>query len=488
MYGFGKVLNVNAGVLEPQASTSAANETLEFRNDNFQRGQPDLLYLIHRKKSGAGHNPSPSLTALDDKALAPASATSGEGGVESSSLAVDLRTLLSEVAAIRKHQTTISHELKELSISNKQLWNEAVDSRSRHQKHQDTINKIVRFLGTVFGGKVLEQSSGGAADLAVPSPATSSAPSPAPSAAAAPVPRKKRLLIKGREDDKDYTGATIQEIELPSTEELDDLPVIGSSPLNNYFPTASTSSFPSTTPAADFLTPALPSPNSLAKLSHQDAQIASTAKDYSQLASQMDHLQSALDRIVATLPTNVATDLTQPALPVPSQAQQAQSQLPPDFDFDAFLQQFSNGGAAPTEPFTANAGAPDFNFSNWQSSIPEPVSSAPIDWSSLLAPSYEPTNTSIEPFSNGLDAPQDLFPEFVDSEPLTAVAQPLTPQPDEARIWETLSTASKESDGDRKEWMPPSTAGRGKRRQSSTASSNAVDGERRTSPRKKARS
>lgn len=45
--------------------------------------------------------------------------------------------------------------MKELQTSNNGLWQEAIQSRERHSRQQETINKILRFLAGVFGGQVV---------------------------------------------------------------------------------------------------------------------------------------------------------------------------------------------------------------------------------------------------------------------------------------------------------------------------------------------
>ncbi|GAA5836935.1 hypothetical protein JCM9279_007706 [Rhodotorula babjevae] len=134
MYGFHKVPHLQQGVLK--RDNSEDGDMLEFCNANFQRGQPDLLCMIHRK-------------VKTDGAVVPSAGTDGT---------LDLSSLITDLAAIRKHQTAISADLKELQARNHALWQEAVQSREKHKKQEETINKILRFLAGVFGGHVLDQS------------------------------------------------------------------------------------------------------------------------------------------------------------------------------------------------------------------------------------------------------------------------------------------------------------------------------------------
>ncbi|KAI9481295.1 MAG: hypothetical protein EXX96DRAFT_502878 [Benjaminiella poitrasii] len=120
MYGFHKVPHLQNGVL----NTAGETERWEFSNPHFQRNQPDLLLLVTRKK---GRDP-------EEK----------EAGT------VDLHHILDEIAAIKKHQMSISNELKNVQNDNQILWQENIATKERHHRHQETIDKILRFLASVF--------------------------------------------------------------------------------------------------------------------------------------------------------------------------------------------------------------------------------------------------------------------------------------------------------------------------------------------------
>ncbi|EIN06984.1 hypothetical protein PUNSTDRAFT_71621, partial [Punctularia strigosozonata HHB-11173 SS5] len=118
MYGFHKIPHLQQGVLKSESDTEHWN----FEHPSFRRGQPDLLCLIQRKKQAA----QPT-------------------GV------LDVSSIVNGIAAVKRHQATISSELSELKASNEHLWQEALAARERHKKHQDTINRILKFLAGVFG-------------------------------------------------------------------------------------------------------------------------------------------------------------------------------------------------------------------------------------------------------------------------------------------------------------------------------------------------
>ncbi|KAF9911376.1 stress-responsive transcription factor hsf1 [Linnemannia zychae] len=124
MYGFHKVPHLQQGVLLPDADS----EQWEFSNPHFQKNQPDLLCLVSRKKASNGNEDKDALT-------------------------MDLGHILSEVTAIKKHQIAISSDLKNIERDHQSLWQESIAARERHQRQQDTIDKILRFLASVFSGE-----------------------------------------------------------------------------------------------------------------------------------------------------------------------------------------------------------------------------------------------------------------------------------------------------------------------------------------------
>lgn len=143
MYGFHKIPHLQQGVLKSDTDT----EPWHFEHPNFHRGQPDLLCLIQRKKQPA-HGQGDDVTldmhdATGHTANPLANITPGH--------LMDINSIVNGVAAIKRHQQAISSDLSALKQSNDSLWKEAVAARQRHAKHQDTINRILKFLAGVFG-------------------------------------------------------------------------------------------------------------------------------------------------------------------------------------------------------------------------------------------------------------------------------------------------------------------------------------------------
>ncbi|KAJ2159869.1 Heat shock transcription factor [Coemansia sp. RSA 552] len=194
MYGFHKVPHLQQGGLIADGPDA---ERWEFNNDNFRRGQQDLLHFIRRKKNnrdstgsadGAGGAEGEALQqghsnsdneSLSAEGVAPriaqrqrtpqpqhqASAGStppsrmaagrgpeadGARARPARSSSIDLAKVLKEIQVIRDHQMTISSDIKRLQEENQSLWMQAHVAEERYSKHQETINKILRFLATIF--------------------------------------------------------------------------------------------------------------------------------------------------------------------------------------------------------------------------------------------------------------------------------------------------------------------------------------------------
>ncbi|RDB23033.1 Heat shock factor protein [Hypsizygus marmoreus] len=149
MYGFHKIPHLQQGVLRSDSETDFWN----FAHPNFHRGQPDLLCLIQRKKQAAQPGDDVTMDMHEphtSSASAAPPASSSASNLLSGQVA-DVHSIVNGIAAIKRHQATISAELNELKRSNALLWADAMQARTRHQKQQDTINRIVKFLAGVFG-------------------------------------------------------------------------------------------------------------------------------------------------------------------------------------------------------------------------------------------------------------------------------------------------------------------------------------------------
>lgn len=144
MYGFHKIPHLQQGVLRSDSDTEFWN----FEHPHFIRGQPDMLCLIQRKKqatSSASDIPAPATEVSNNKDTGLAVSALSPGQL------MDMNSIVNGIQAIKRHQAAISADLNELKSSNQHLWQEAMAARERHKKHQDTINRILKFLAGVFG-------------------------------------------------------------------------------------------------------------------------------------------------------------------------------------------------------------------------------------------------------------------------------------------------------------------------------------------------
>lgn len=158
MYGFHKIPHLQQGVLRSESDTEHWN----FTNPNFRRGQPDLLCLIQRKKQSAQPNPDdPHAGVLDirdpNASLTSTTTPGGEVGNQNPAVGLtqgqllDMHSILQGIAAIKRHQTTLSSDLTDLKRNNQLLWQESMMARAKLQKQQELIDRILKFLAGVFG-------------------------------------------------------------------------------------------------------------------------------------------------------------------------------------------------------------------------------------------------------------------------------------------------------------------------------------------------
>lgn len=119
MYDFHKIPHIQQGVL----ISDSKHEIWEFSNPNFQRGRPDLLTLVARKRNR------------------------DRNGSDSQ---VSLSTIVQDIEQIRRHQSAISADLHNLRQDNQVLWEESFAAREKHQQHQEVVTKILQFLMAVF--------------------------------------------------------------------------------------------------------------------------------------------------------------------------------------------------------------------------------------------------------------------------------------------------------------------------------------------------
>ncbi|KIJ34663.1 hypothetical protein M422DRAFT_213064 [Sphaerobolus stellatus SS14] len=212
-YGFHKVPHLQQGVLRSDGEA----EISHFENQYFQRGQPDLLCLIQRKKQLQNDPREDSPTDFKEPVV---SGTSQANGAESDSTlsqhnikgtVIDINGIVNGIQAIKRHQHAISAELKELHVSNQSLWQEIYAARERHKKHHDTITRILKFLAGVFG------HTGNGAPRAQEVPHSS----PDKTSASAMVPRRGNFLMIENNDKEKRSNSEKMDINEMMMEPLD---------------------------------------------------------------------------------------------------------------------------------------------------------------------------------------------------------------------------------------------------------------------------
>jgi hypothetical protein len=134
------------------------------------------------------------------------------------STGLDPTAVFAKLAELREEQVAIQSEFKQLRDENSLLWQEAAKSRDRHKKNSDSINAIIRFLGSVYGSRVLEPGEQRNDALSPVDPATAGEPS------------RRRLLLKNVPENSMNGQGNLAEVEIPF--EDDDLPVISSRALS----------------------------------------------------------------------------------------------------------------------------------------------------------------------------------------------------------------------------------------------------------------
>lgn len=123
------------------------------------------------------------------------------------------QAVLAKLAELRDEQVAIHTEFKALQQENRLLWQEAIKSSDRHKRNSDSINAIIRFLGSVYGAKVLEPGEQRNGGHATSQHSTSAEPG------------RRRLLLKNLPEQGSYGQGQLTEVEIPIDEEL---PVISS--------------------------------------------------------------------------------------------------------------------------------------------------------------------------------------------------------------------------------------------------------------------
>jgi heat shock transcription factor len=120
MYGWHKVQDVASGTMHTD------EEIWQFKSPYFIRGREDLLDNIVRNKASKGSDDE------DDS---------------------DLHRILKELESVKKNQQAIAADLLKLKQDNQVLWKDNRQHNERHRKHSETLERILRFLASLYGNQ-----------------------------------------------------------------------------------------------------------------------------------------------------------------------------------------------------------------------------------------------------------------------------------------------------------------------------------------------
>ncbi|KAH8556773.1 hypothetical protein BGW37DRAFT_25222 [Umbelopsis sp. PMI_123] len=126
MYNFHKVPHVEQRTL----LSDTLKDIWEFSNPNFQRGRPDLLSFVYRKRIQEREQSKPEST---------------------------VHTLLQTSQSIRQRQSELSSEILSMKSDVQNLWKDTLDIREQQQERQESFVKIVQFLS--FLTRLIVQSN-----------------------------------------------------------------------------------------------------------------------------------------------------------------------------------------------------------------------------------------------------------------------------------------------------------------------------------------
>ncbi len=156
MYGFHKIPHLQQGTMVAAIASPPESNIWEFSNPNFIQNRPDLLVHVRRKLSKEEEQQKAVIQPITRTALTSSSSSSSNETVQV------YESLRVELSALRSQQSAIRTDLLSIQRDNQLLWNENLASRERHAHQQQVIDRILRFLASVFSadGKFVGMGSG----------------------------------------------------------------------------------------------------------------------------------------------------------------------------------------------------------------------------------------------------------------------------------------------------------------------------------------
>ena len=164
MYGFHKVPHLQQGSMAASSASTNISTIWEFSHISFIRNRPDLLINVRRKIGKEDDGIGNSNESILSKQIMSSSASSSSAAIGSGSsddFMATARTLRQELHFIHQQQAALRTDLISLQRDNQLLWNENLASRERHLQQQQVIDRILRFLASVFtaDGKILPSNA-----------------------------------------------------------------------------------------------------------------------------------------------------------------------------------------------------------------------------------------------------------------------------------------------------------------------------------------
>ncbi|KAG6040170.1 hypothetical protein E4U41_001395 [Claviceps citrina] len=175
MYGFHKRVGLSDNSM--RASERKNKSPSEYHNPFFRRGHPNLLWLINKPKGkpkGPNKNKFTELDGdSDDDQMHDdgASQQIGPGPnvptgrslpapLDAQALPKkEINVIREELSKVREQQKRILGAITQLQQNNNDLFNQALLFQNQHDRHQNSINAILKFLANVFRKTLEDQSS-----------------------------------------------------------------------------------------------------------------------------------------------------------------------------------------------------------------------------------------------------------------------------------------------------------------------------------------
>lgn len=177
MYGFHKRVGLSDNSM--RASERKNKSPSEYYNPNFQRGRPNLLWLVQKPKNppGKGGGKGGARLKQEDGNIdddgeetfeidSPAPVNHGPtennqamrngrqqlmlGQARNTLPQEELANVRRDLQAIRQQQQVISTMLQQTREQHKQLYGQAAAFQTLHDRHESSINAILTFLATVY--------------------------------------------------------------------------------------------------------------------------------------------------------------------------------------------------------------------------------------------------------------------------------------------------------------------------------------------------